>query len=183
MNWIRQHRRLALGLGAGTMYLAMLTLELTQEDDLTIVDVLQEMVMLALLIGTTVSSALLVPRMRAQEERASDFRRELASVKALGEQWRVEMAEHVRELGSAIQRQFAAWGLTPSEQDVGLLLLKGFSHKEIARLRNTSEATIRQQAASVYQKSGLTGRTGLSAYFLEELMLPDPASQFTRAAE
>ena len=56
------------------------------------------------------------------------------------------------------------------------MLLKGFSHKEIARLRNTSEATIRQQAAAIYLKSRLGGRAALSAYFLEDL-LAEPASQ------
>jgi DNA-binding NarL/FixJ family response regulator len=50
------------------------------------------------------------------------------------------------------------------------LLLKGLSHKEIANLRSTSEATIRQQAASIYQKSSLSGRAALSAFFLEDLL-------------
>ena len=72
----------------------------------------------------------------------------------------------------AIERQFAAWGCTRAEQEVGLLLLKGFSHKEIARFRGGSEATVRQQAAAIYQKAGLPGRAALSAYFLEELLLP-----------
>ena len=35
--------------------------------------------------------------------------------------------------------------------------------------RRTSEATIRQQAQSVYRKSGLTSRAELAAYFLEDL--------------
>lgn len=52
-------------------------------------------------------------------------------------------------------------------------MLKGFSHKEIARIRSTSEATIRQQAAAIYQKSNLGGRAALSAFFLEDL-LADP---------
>ena len=41
--------------------------------------------------------------------------------------------------------------------------------KEIALARDTSEATIRQQAQTVYQKSGLSGRAELSAYFLDSL--------------
>jgi DNA-binding NarL/FixJ family response regulator len=82
------------------------------------------------------------------------------------------MAHHLRELGAGIQRQFQAWGLTAAEQEVGLLLLKGFSHKEIARLRRTSEATIRQQAAAIYQKANLSGRAALAAYFLEDLLAP-----------
>jgi DNA-binding NarL/FixJ family response regulator len=75
-------------------------------------------------------------------------------------------------LGAAIQEQFEAWHLSQAEQEVSLLLLKGFSHKEIARLRHTSTTTIRQQAASIYQKANLSGRAALSAFFLEDLLLP-----------
>ena len=89
-------------------------------------------------------------------------------------QWREEMADDLRELGLAIRRQFTAWRLTAAEHEIGLLLLKGFSHKEIARLRNTSEATIRQQATSIYQKSSLGGRAALSAFFLEDLLVSSP---------
>jgi DNA-binding NarL/FixJ family response regulator len=88
---------------------------------------------------------------------------------------------HLRELGAAIRAQFEAWRLTPAEQEVGLLLLKGFSHKEIARLRNATESTIRQQAASIYQKANLNGRASLSAFFLEDLLLPpgEPAPEWS----
>jgi hypothetical protein len=61
---------------------------------------------------------------------------------------------------------------SPSSWPCRLLLLKGFSHKEIARLRHTSTTTIRQQAASIYQKANLSGRAALSAFFLEDLLLP-----------
>ena len=64
---------------------------------------------------------------------------------------------------------FEAWSLTPAEADIAGLLLKGASLREIAALRRTSEATIRQQAQSVYRKSGLGGRRELAAYFLEAL--------------
>jgi hypothetical protein len=53
-----------------------------------------------------------------------------------------------------------------------MLLLKGFSHKEIARLRHTSTTTIRQQAASICQKAHVSGRAALAAFFLEDLLLP-----------
>jgi DNA-binding CsgD family transcriptional regulator len=183
MDGMPRYGRVGLGLGAVTMFSVMIAFEILQEPDLTIADVVSEVLMTALLVGTTVTSALLLSRMRVQEERSADLQRGLDGVHALNAQWRTEMAEHVRELGSAIQRQFAAWGLTPSEQEVGLLLLKGFSHKEIARFRRTSEVTIRQQATCVYQKSGLSGRAGLSAYFLEELLLPETAAQPSTAAE
>ncbi len=80
-------------------------------------------------------------------------------------------------LGEAINTQFRAWRLSASEADIAMLLLKGLSHKEIAGLRATSEATVRQQARSIYQKSGLSSRAELAAYFLEDLTAPaDPVA-------
>jgi DNA-binding NarL/FixJ family response regulator len=78
----------------------------------------------------------------------------------------------LRGLGEAIDRQFVRWHLTPAEREVGLLLLKGLSHKEAAAARSTSETTIRQQALAIYRKSGLRNRSELSAFFLEDLLLP-----------
>jgi DNA-binding NarL/FixJ family response regulator len=78
----------------------------------------------------------------------------------------------MRGLGVAIQKQFTAWQLTRAEAEIGLFLLKGLSHREIAQLRQTSERTIREQARSLYRKAGIAGRAELSAFFLEELLLP-----------
>lgn len=81
-----------------------------------------------------------------------------------------EMAAARHQLGEAILIQFEQWQLTPSEQEIGLLLLKGYSLKEIALLRGTAEKTIRQQASSIYQKSGVSGRHTFSAWFIEDLL-------------
>lgn len=62
------------------------------------------------------------------------------------------------------------WELSPAEKEVALLLLKGLSHKEIAEVRGTSEATVRQQSRALYKKAGLTGRHDLAAFFLEDLL-------------
>ena len=109
MDGMSRFGRVGLGLGAVTMFSVMIAFEILQEPDLTIADVVSEVLMTALLVGTTVTSALLLSRMRAQEERSADLQRGLDGVHAPNAQWRTEMAEHVRELGSAIQRQFAAW--------------------------------------------------------------------------
>ena len=66
--------------------------------------------------------------------------------------------------------------MTTAEQDVALLLLKGLSHKEIARIWRTGEATIRQQAAAIYAKSSLGGRAALAAFFLEDVLTPSAAA-------
>jgi DNA-binding CsgD family transcriptional regulator len=86
--------------------------------------------------------------------------------------WR-DSARHALEgLGHAIDERFTAWGLTPAERQVALALLKGRSHKVIAFETGRSERTVRQHAVAVYQKSGLGGRAELSAFFLEDLLLP-----------
>lgn len=173
MQWIMRRRRAALGFGAFGMFGLLLGFEAVIEGQPTALDVVFEAVALALLIGTTVASALLVVRMHEQEERSGDLRRAVVAIRADNAAWRQETAAQVRELGRAIQRQLADWGLTAAEQEIGLLLLKGFSHKKISRIRQTTETTVRQQAAAVYQKSGLGGRAELAAFFLDELM-PSP---------
>lgn len=75
-----------------------------------------------------------------------------------------------QQLNHAINEQFTEWQLTGSERDIGIMLLKGYSLKEIAALRGTAEKTIRQQASSVYQKSGTSGRHAFSAWFIEDLL-------------
>ena len=97
---------------------------------------------------------------------------DLASARVETEQWRRENGELIQGLGIAINKQFNTWQLTKAEAQVGLFLLKGLSHKEIAQIRQTSERTIREQSRALYRKSGLSGRSELSAYFLEDLLLP-----------
>ena len=54
------------------------------------------------------------------------------------------------------------------------MLIKGLSMKEISFAREVKEKTIRQQATSVYAKSGYAGRHELAAHFIEDLMSHDP---------
>jgi DNA-binding CsgD family transcriptional regulator len=98
-------------------------------------------------------------------------RTQLAEAIVEAEQWREESRELIRGLGIAIKSQFVRWELSGAEAEVGLLLLKGLSHKEIANVRATKERTAREQARALYRKSGLTGRSALSAFFLEDLLL------------
>lgn len=86
--------------------------------------------------------------------------------------WNAEAQSLLQGLGAAIDRQFDRWGLSPAEREIALLQLKGLRHRDIAELRQTSERTVRQQALSVYRKSGLNGRSDLAAFFLEDLLLP-----------
>jgi DNA-binding NarL/FixJ family response regulator len=77
------------------------------------------------------------------------------------------------ELLAVMRGQFANWGLSPSESEVALLLIKGLSMKEISLARQVKEKTVRQQATSVYAKSGYAGRHELGAHFIEDLMSHD----------
>ena len=102
-------------------------------------------------------------------------RQGLGEAIAAAEQWRSENRQLLLGLGVAIQNQFSRWKLTNAEAEVGLLLLKGLSHKEIGEIRQTSERTAREQARALYRKSALSGRSALSSFFLEDLLPPPDA--------
>jgi DNA-binding CsgD family transcriptional regulator len=110
-------------------------------------------------------------RHRLGEEiaRSSAYRQE-------AEAWRAQARQYVAGLAVAIDQQLARWNLTNAEKDVAFLLLKGYGLKEIALLRHTSEKTARAQSASIYSKAGLSGRSELAAFFLEDLLVPPGAS-------
>lgn len=107
------------------------------------------------------------------ERSLAEVRASLEARKAERDQWRGNAQKALEGLGRAIDAQFRAWQLTPAEREVALLLLKGYSHKHVATATGRGERTARQHAAAVYQKAGLGSRAELSAYFLEDLLLPD----------
>lgn len=85
-----------------------------------------------------------------------------------------EMRSARRQYSELIHQQFEAWQLTLSEQQVAMLLLKGLSFKEIAAVRDTREKTVRQQASTIYAKSGVEGRHAFAAWFLEDFLAAQP---------
>jgi len=107
---------------------------------------------------------------------ADELRRSLEARREERDPWRRNAERALEGLGQALHGQFDRWGLTPAEREVALLLLKGYSHKAIARQTARSAQTVRQHAATVYRKGGLSGRAELAAYFLEDLMLPEARS-------
>lgn len=109
---------------------------------------------------------------RELAELSRDLQANLEASRQEAAKWRQDTADLVSGLSGAIDRQLVRWGLTPAEQEVALLLLKGLSHKEVAELRGTGEATVRQQARALYKKAGLGGRHDLAAFFLEDLLGP-----------
>ncbi len=103
------------------------------------------------------------------------------------QQWRSRSQNFAKGLSDSIDHQLEVWKLTRAEKEVALLLLKGLSLKEISTLRSTSERTTRQQAQEVYRKSGLSGRSELAAFFLEDILVinerPNTASASTESNE
>lgn len=99
--------------------------------------------------------------------------RELSTkLKEEASSWKEHTKKYLEGLSQSIDAQLSKWELTKSEREVAFLLLKGFSLKEIADIRSTTEKTARAQSTAIYSKAGISGRSQLSAFFLEDLLLP-----------
>ena len=123
--------------------------------------------------AAAVGVACVAGRLQMQHEEKKALLRDLETARQEGSGWRVKVQSHLAGLKAGMDIQFHDWGLTAAEREVGLLILKGLSHKEIAALRGTTEATVRQQAQSIYRKANLPGKTAFSAYFLEDLFVAE----------
>jgi DNA-binding CsgD family transcriptional regulator len=169
----RRIRWLLTAAGAGCIALLLVLEIVTEGDELSPFDLLVDALTILLTIGAAVGVALLAQRMAAQHEERTALLRDLEIARAEGDGWRAKVRSHLAGLKNGMDQQFEAWGMTVAEREVGLLILKGLSHKEIASLRATTEATVRQQAQAIYRKASLPGKTAFSAYFLEDLFTPD----------
>lgn len=77
------------------------------------------------------------------------------------------LAQH---LSKKIAIQSDIWNLSKTEKEIAVLLIKGFSSKEIAAMRNTSEKTVREQASAIYLKAGVNNRANLASFFIEDIL-------------
>lgn len=102
------------------------------------------------------------------EKEIEDF----TAFKKEADAWRSESRKYIEGLALAIDQQLTKWNLTVAEKEVAFLLLKGLSLKEVAEARKTTEKTARVQSMAVYSKAGISGRSELSAFFLEDLLPP-----------
>lgn len=172
----QQNRWLLASLGVGS-YVLLLTLEVvTEDEDIEILDFLVDALAMLLTISAAVGVALLAQRMQSQHEEKIRLINDLEIARIEGKAWRSKVQASLNGIKAEMEKQFELWGMTAAERDVGLLILKGLSHKEIAHLRGTTEATVRQQAQSIYFKSDLPGKTAFSGYFLEDLFAPEMAA-------
>ena len=123
----------------------------------------------AIIMTIAASAALwLAWNLRNSKQSLLALKTELESIKSF--QQPEEIIAVKQQLSAVISEQFKQWKLSNSEREVGLLLLKGFSLKEISALRGTAEKTVRQQASSVYKKANVTGRHAFSAWFIEDFL-------------
>lgn len=128
---------------------------------------LQEGIILLVAISAI---AWIVANLRRSHRDVRELHAELEQLKNMQHSQPAEVIQARRQLATVISKQFDDWSLTGSEREIGFLLLKGFSLKEIAALRGTTEKTIRQQASSIYKKAGLGGRHAFSAWFIEDIL-------------
>ncbi len=108
----------------------------------------------------------------AQRKALGELRGQLSKARGQLAQIDAKSQNLANQYRGVMQKQFDAWQLTASEQDVVIGLLKGLSFREIAELRDTREKTVRQQASSVYKKAGVSSRNELAAWFFEDMLDP-----------
>ncbi len=133
----------------------------------SLLHVVQEGILLCL---SLVAVYLLLMGIRSQRQQITALKTELVSSRETAQHAQKYLLEARQQFREVIKQQFNDWGLSPSEQEVGLLLLKGLSLKEIAVIRDTMEKTVRQQASAIYKKAGLNGRHAFSAWFIEDIL-------------
>ncbi len=148
-----------------------ITADIREGTDLTHI-IVELFVFIVAIFSASAMSLRLLKEAKESRQLVSEMTLELQKNRDEATEWRNETQALLQGLSASINNQFERWGLTPSEKEIGLFLLKGLSHKEVAYIREVSEATARQQARSIYKKAGLSGRHDLAAFFLEELALP-----------
>ncbi|MCV0428991.1 MAG: LuxR family transcriptional regulator [Roseibium sp.] len=115
-------------------------------------DVLENLVIIVLVVSL-IGSALEVRRVMTRQKRLEQ---------------QVKVASGA--FANLLEEHFESWRLTPSEGDVALLALKGFSIAEMASVRKTAEGTVKAQCNAIYRKAGVSGRTQLLSLFIDELL-------------
>ncbi len=126
-----------------------------------------------IVLASAVAVIFLVVEMRRQSSELASLANTLSNADQQLANITSEMKSARRHYSEVIHEQFETWKLTESEQQVAMLLLKGLSFKEIAAVRSTREKTVRQQASTIYGKSGVDGRHSFSAWFLEDFLLAE----------
>ena len=105
--------------------------------------------------------------------RLRDARQAAAEARGELDTFRKRHSSAIEQMRAAIHSQFDRWALTPGERRIAEALIRGHSIRQIAAGQSKQEQTVRNQAASVYAKSGMTGRSDLGAFFLTDILGED----------
>jgi DNA-binding CsgD family transcriptional regulator len=170
----QMQRRTKLMLTATVLFATMFIIEqLRSADQFDLWNFMFDLFEMGLMIGAVAMIGFVPAETRDIRFERLELLDDLKIARREGGRWRDAARAHVSGLSQAIAAQFRSWGLTEAEADVAGMMLKGLAHKEIATLRQCSEATVRQHATAVYRKSALTSRSQLTAFFLEDLLMPN----------
>jgi DNA-binding CsgD family transcriptional regulator len=82
----------------------------------------------------------------------------------------VALQNHEQGFWNRAHQEMIKWGFTETEQQISLLLLRGFSNRQIAAVRGKSLRTIENQTFSIYQKSGMRGKVEFISFFISPLL-------------
>lgn len=69
-----------------------------------------------------------------------------------------------------VDAEFAAWELSPTEREVALLVIKGFSNPEIAGIMGKSEGTVKTQSNAIFRKAGVNSRVQLVGLIVDRMI-------------
>lgn len=101
------------------------------------------------------SISILLERLRDSSERVVSATSTIAAYKA-GAQ-------------ALLTSKFEEWGLSEAERDVALFILKGLSTNDIARLRNVTVGTTKNQITAILKKVGVSSRNELLSILIYEM--------------
>lgn len=139
-------------------------------DKLSTIHLIGEFILIFL---SFLGSAFFIYQATLHKKKATNLTLEVDKLKLKNDHYLSQVKNFKRGLSEAIDEEFNRWGLTPSEKEVGIMIIKGLSYSEIATLRNISERTARNQGSSLLNKSDLKNKSELIAYFLEDLLYPN----------
>ncbi len=125
---------------------------------------------LAICISSFVGFFSMLRKYIKEKDISEGLNEELSKLKSDSEQWKKKVKLISNEFSHALDQQLEEWGLSTTEKEIAVLLMKGMSAKEIAELRSVSEKTVRTHLTSVYKKSKLNNRYELAAYFIDGLV-------------
>jgi len=147
---------LGLQLSIAVLYLLDLTSSFTgiraRPDSWALYELQEVGVFLALVAGTAMAAAL---ALRGQK-------------RAFQSEARLKVAQ--AQFQEIVLQQFSDWGLSRSEHDVAMLVIKGLSNGEIASVLGKSEGTVKAQCNAVFRKANVNGRPQLISGLIEDLL-------------